>query len=254
MNSALRRLSPSRPRHGGFTLLEVMLAVSILALMVTVTYTLWNTALTGWRRGTAALEEVQRDRIVLEALENLTRAAVFFPAHPDFYTVRGTVTPGLGSTVSFVTASPWGLPESHAMLRGLRRVTIGLRLDERGRLYLGMVNSPAVMLSEEPERDAVWQVLSREVLGFEVRYRDPRFNTWVTEWQETHLVPSALEYSVAFRGGAPGLPPWVVTRGFEWMSAEYVVGQFGLQVNQSETTNTVNRREINLSEFAVRDE
>lgn len=241
-------------RTAAFTLLEVMLAVTILSLVITVTYTLWSTALTAWRRGMAGLEDVQRDRIVVEALENLTRAAVFFPANPDFYTVRGTLTPGLGSTISFVTASPWGLPESQQMLRGLRRVTIGLRYDERGRLYLGFCNTPAVMLTEEPERDAVWQVLSREVIGFEVRYRDPRNNIWVTEWQETHLVPSALEYTVAFRSGAPGLPPLIVTRGFEWMSAEYVLERFGLRMNQQETTNTISRREINLAEDALRDE
>ncbi|MCS7048578.1 MAG: hypothetical protein NZ483_04705, partial [Verrucomicrobiae bacterium] len=153
-----------------------------------------------------------------------------------------------------VTASAWGLTESQQSLIGLRRVTIGLRHDERGRLYLGLLNSPAVMLTEEPDSDAVWQVLSRDVIGFEVRYRDPRFNTWVTEWQETHLVPSALEFTVAFRTDAPGMPPLIVTRGFEWASAEYALERLGLRMNQEETTNTISRREINLAEEALRDE
>ena len=58
-------------------------------------------------------------------------------------------------------------------------------------------------------------VISMDVSGFSVRYRDPRDGSWSEKWEDDQLPPSAVEYTVAFgeRGGR--FPPVVVTRSVD---------------------------------------
>ena len=236
------------PRAGraGFTLMEVALAVTILSLVVTAVYSTWSAALTAWKRGTAVMESFQRERIVIETLEDLAKSAVFFSSRPDIYKVAGTSTPDMGSTISFVTASETLLPPSEAGCLGLRRVTIGLQRSRSGATYLALANAAAVQEARASEQP-VWHVLSADVSGFGVRYRNPRDGTWQDQWEEVNALPSALMFTLAFHGTAAGLPPLVVTRAVELPSAQFVLESFG-QVGARDTTNQVKRQDINLAE------
>src|SRR5579862_1082913 len=100
---SMKSYDPRRTR-AGFTLVEVLLAVTILGILITAVYSTWSAALNGWRRGSDASEVFQRQRIVMETLKELTQSMVFFGSSPMLYIVVGTKTP-LGSSVSFVTAS-----------------------------------------------------------------------------------------------------------------------------------------------------
>ncbi len=224
-----------------------MLAVTILGLVVAAVYTTWSTSLTAWKRGTTVMEGFQRERIVMETLQDLAQSALFFTSSPEIYQVSGVQTPGLGSTVSFVTGSTTLLPPSEQLSAGLRRVTISLRRDQHGVVYLGLANTPA-LADPEKEQEVQWHVLSADVIGFGVQYRNPRDSTWQDRWEEGQLIPSAMMFTVAFRGNDRDMPPLVVTRAVELAGAELALESMGEAINRQNTTNTVTQREINLSE------
>ena len=244
----------TRPRsservRAGFTLLEVLLAVAILSIVITAVYSTWSAALNGWRRGTDASEVFQRQRIVMDTLKDLTQSVVFFSASPALYTIIGAKNPGLGASVSFVTASDAFLPPSEATDAGMRRVTISLEQDQYRRTYLAIVNQPALSPEDQPSEPPQAHVISLDVSGFYVRYRAPRSGDWDETWEETALPPSAIEYTVVFGQQGDRLPPVVVTRAVDIPVAAFIAqGNGGLPAGfpgaTAETTNQVQRRNV----------
>lgn len=198
-------------REAGFTLLEIMLAVTILAVVITAVYNTWSAALMAWKRGTQITDTFQRQRIVLDTLGELTTSAVFYGAKPELYAVTGTHSDTAGDSVSFVTASDVLLPPGEGIAAGMRRVTISLQSDTNGKVFLGLVNAPAL---EDPDADAqnVTHIFSADVTGFTVRYLDPQNAAWVDHWDDKTRTPSALEFTVVFRAGSAGTVPVTVTR------------------------------------------
>jgi prepilin-type N-terminal cleavage/methylation domain-containing protein len=207
-------------QRGGFTLLEIMLAVTILAVIITAVYNTWSAALTAWKRGTQITDTFQRQRIVLDTLSELTTSAVFYGAKPELYAVTGTHSDTAGDSVSFVTASDVLLPPGEGIAAGMRRVTLSLENDKDGNVFLGLVNAPAL---EDPDADTqnLIHVLSADVTGFTVRYLDPQNATWVDHWEEKTRTPSALEFTVTFRAGSAGTAPVTVTRQVDIPAALY---------------------------------
>ena len=223
--------------RGGFTLLELLLAMTILAIVVSVVYSLWSTSLTAWKRATDASETVQRQRVVLETLTELTRSAVLIPSQQGLYQLSGTGDSG-ASVVSFVTSSQVMLPASESLLAGMRRVTISMETDQYGRTFLALLNEPVLMADNaEP---LPLHVLSADVVGFAVRYRSATDGTWQDTWDDPAKVPNALEFTVAFANGQQ--EPLIVTRAIELPGSDYVVAQLGGTQNTNNTSMTVTRQ------------
>jgi type II secretion system protein J len=235
-----------RHQQIGFTLLEIMLAITILALVATAVYATWSAGLAGWKRSATITDELQRERIVMETLADLTQSAVFFSSRDLLYEIQGTREPQTGDTVSFVTGSDLLLPQTEVAIGGMRRVTISLARDAWGRPFLGISNTPALQTEQSP--DPVIHILSMDVCGFGVRYRDPRSVSWVDTWEETSLIPSAVEYTVAFGANDGRTPPVVVTRTVELPAARYAMSAAGQgDFSPRDTTNSVSRRDIDLT-------
>lgn len=228
-------------RCRGFTLLEVMLAVTILAVVMMSVYATWSAGLSGWKRTTGVSDNFQRLRVVMSALDDLTKSLVYQPSASNLYAVQHEHDPGLGDSVGFVTASDLLLPPAEASLTGMRRVTVGLQRDEQGRPFLGIASQPALEVDDD-DSGPVWRVLSAEVCGFAARFRDPRNGTWVDKWEEANLLPSAIEYTVAFGTPTSRQPPIIVTRGIEVPVAQYALQLLGQRVTQQNTEHEVRQQ------------
>jgi prepilin-type N-terminal cleavage/methylation domain-containing protein len=240
------RLYKTRRAQSAFTLVEVMLAITILSLVIVAVYSTWSAALMAWRHGSNATEVFQRQRIVIDTLTELAQSAVYFAASPTLYAVVGASKPGWGDSVSFVTASDVALPPSEAIDAGMRRVTISMEQDEYGRKYLAIVNSPAVSANESNVTTTTTEqlqahVLSMDVSGFSVRYLDPRDGAWYDKWEETALLPSAMEFTVAFGQQGDRIPLVVVTRAVDLPVAAFIAQGAGIAGAQS-STNAVQRQ------------
>jgi hypothetical protein len=228
--------------------MEVLLAVAILSIVIGGVYSTWTASLNAWRRGTDASEVFQRQRIVMEALGELAQSTMFFAASPTLYSVIATKHPGLGDSVSFVTASDAFLPPGEANAAGMRRVTISLEQDDYQRTYLAIVNQPALRPEDQPAETLQAHVISTDVSGFYVRYRDARNGLWNDTWDDANTPPSAMEFTVVFGKQGDRLPPVVVTRAVDIPVAAFLVqGGLvpGLMPGQGATQ--VPRRDVDTS-------
>jgi prepilin-type N-terminal cleavage/methylation domain-containing protein len=206
----------------GFTLLEVLLAVAVLGMLVTAVYSTWSAALNSWKRGSDATEVFQRQRIVMDALGELTQSAIFFQQSAALYAFVGKTNPGLGDSISFVTASDAYLPPSETISAGMRRVIISLEQDQYRRTYLAIVNEPALRPDDKSLEPPQAHVISMDVSGFSVQYRSPQDGKWSEKWEEDQFPPSAVEYRVTFGERDGRFPPIVVTRAVDIPVAEFV--------------------------------
>ena len=209
-----------RHTHNGFTLLEVMLAVTILAIVVTAVYGIWSVSLQAWRRGEDAAATFQRQRIVLESLNELTKSAVYFDSNPSVYRLYGRHDETEGDLISFVTASDALLPPSEMAIAGMRRVTVWLAKDQLDRPVLAIANAPALEIDDAPPLTS--HVLSTDVSGFSVRYWQASMSEWRDDWQEEDTIPDAIEFTVTFGGAGDRNPPIAMTRAVEFPIAQYV--------------------------------
>lgn len=183
--------------RSAFTLLEIMLAVTILGLLVIAVSSTWSAGLRGWKRSSGLSETFQRQRVLLESLSELAQSTVYFTDRRKLYAIRAERDPLLGDSISFVTTSDALLPPGEAIVAGMRRVTIGLERDADGQPCLMIRNTPAL---QEEDRTApkTGHVLARGVTGFAVRFRDLQAETWKDQWAETDAMPAGLEFSLTF--------------------------------------------------------
>jgi type II secretion system protein J len=214
-----------RRAYNGFTLLEVMLAVTILAIVVTAVYGIWSVSLQAWRRGEDAAAMFQRQRIVLESLSELTKSAVYFDSNTSVYRLYGRHDETEGDLISFVTASDALLPPSEMAIAGMRRVTIWLAKDQLDRPLLAIANAPALEIDDAPQPTS--HVLSTDVSGFSVRYWHASMSEWRDDWQEENTMPDAIEFTVTFGGTGDRNPPVAVTRAVEFPIAQYANQHLG---------------------------
>lgn len=216
-----------KPRHhSGFTLVEVMLAVTLFGLIITAVYSIWSSALQGWKRSGSLTETLQRERVVFGVLEELTSSLVFMRSDKALYEIRGEHKDD-GDTISFVTASDALLSPSEAGVAGMRRVTLSQEYDEYRQPYLGIRNTAAV--AEEGTEPVRPRVLSAAVTGFTIRYRHPQSGAWQDAWSERNLLPAAIEYTITFTAGTgPQAVATTATRLVELPLATYVMKTGGL--------------------------
>src|ERR1035441_5356496 len=223
--------------RAGFTLVEVLLAVTILSLVMVGVYGIWSASLKAWKRGGEATEVFQRQRVVMETLTQLAQSAVYFASAPNLYAVIGVKNPGLGDSVSFVTASDGFLPPSEANDVGMRRVIISLEQDEYRRTYLAIVNQTALSVKDDSKQELQAHVISMDVSGFFVRYLDPRDGAWYDKWEDVNVIPAAMEFTVVF--GQPGdqIPLVTVTRAIDLPVADFIAHGSNPMLSPLSSTN-----------------
>ena len=234
--------------HAGFTFLEVILAVTLLGILMASVFSIWSAGLNGWKKTSGVSDSFQRERVVMTALADLTKSIVYANSKDDLYDVVSAHHSRMGDTVSFVTASTALLAPSEQSAAGMRRVTLGMQYDVRGRPFLGISSEPALVQTDENQKEPASppRIISRDVCGFAVRYRHPRDNSMKESWEEPNLVPAAIEYTVAFGANDGRTPPIIVTRSVDLPVAPYALQLLGQALSQANTTNTVQRRDIDL--------
>ena len=139
-------------RAGGFTLLELMLALTILGLMSAVVYSSFRLSLNSYSRSQERLEEEARKRVLGDLIKRqigslfpVRPAGSFLEPQPES-TQPGRSTQALSQfplfdgspeSVTFVTVAPLMLQKNS----GLTVVRYGLSEDEWGGLYLGAMET-----------------------------------------------------------------------------------------------------------------
>ncbi len=239
----MNRLLPITRRQEAFTLLEVMLAVAILGLLISTVYATWSAALNGWKRSSSISESFQRERIVMDTLAELTSSIVYFGSQNGLYDIQGTHLGSDGDSVSFVTSSDVFLPPDESSVAGMRRVTVGIYRDQAGNPFLGIINAPALQADNSSYQNQI-RVLSYNVCGLQIGYRDPRDATFKDKWDDADVIPEAIQYTLAFCTTDRQGPAVSVTRAVDIPIAKYAMQAKGVWINNQTSTNQVQQQPI----------
>lgn len=193
-----------RPRADGrgFTLIEVLLAVSILAVVVVLATTALRVGLRAWEAGQRRVDRQQESRALVELVsDTLAGAFPYFGRlgqNPD----RVVLFEGDPDEVRFVTSAPplaldTPIAPFHAVVLG-RKGENALRLIER------------LVPTDEPFAPGPERVLSRSITHFSLAYRDES-GAWQEKWdgREAGGLPTAIRFELAV-GGLGRTAPAVV--------------------------------------------
>lgn len=189
-----RRTRPA----GGFTLIEIMMAMGIFALAMTAIYATWSLILKASRGGLEVAAQAQRERIAVNTVEQALTAARSFQADLAYYgfVIENGSSPGL----SFVARLPASFPRSGRFGDfDVRRVTFSLdRGQEFGRDFV-LRQSPILMDMDEDELSHP-VVLAKNVRAFIVECWDGRKGEWTDEWLETNQLPKLVRFTLKLGG------------------------------------------------------
>jgi len=183
-----KRLSKKRFRADGFTLIEVMISLTIMAMITTVAFSGLSIGLDSWRRGTKKIDELDARATVERLLKRQLAVAVpldfrITDEEKPFTLFRGTT-----NSIDFV--SDYSLADGPADLRKIGYTFDGaaFRYDEK-RLY-GYL--PGQEESPQGERLA-----SFHTLGFRfLTENEQHERIWVKEWPFGAGLPIAVEVKI----------------------------------------------------------
>lgn len=180
----------ARADSRGFTLIEIVLAVSILAVVVLLATSALRVGLRAWEAGQRRVDLQQESRALVELVSEALAGAYPYQGRLGLSPQRVVLFEGEADEVRFVTNAPPLVLEAptapfHAVILG-RKGSDGLRLVER------------VVPAEEPFAAGPEHVLSRSVARFSLAYRDEA-GTWQERWdgKEAGGLPSAVRVELA---------------------------------------------------------
>ena len=208
--------------ESGFTLIEMLVAVTLVAMMAVGLWSVFSVSVRSWSRGTEFIDKTQRHRSILDKVRKQMASAYPLNASADApmdvpvdalveeQAIRGRSianTPlfnGTDTALSFVSLNSLRFQESP----GLTLVSYEVALDSEGNYalvereasYTGQVYDPATMASLS-EAIPIFENLSS--CTFE--YFDPGDNDntsqWIREWngQERRQLPAAISITMISR-------------------------------------------------------
>jgi prepilin-type N-terminal cleavage/methylation domain-containing protein len=182
-----------------FTLLEVMVAISLLAIVVVAIYSSWTAILKGSKVALTAAAEAQRSRMTMWSVHNAMMSACMFNENARYYSFVAEKD-GDFSTLSFVANLPKSFPRSGKFGNAsIRRVSFSVEAgpDRQNQLVLRQ-STPLT----EPDQDEQEHplVLAKNVTKFLVSFAPPPSNPtgdWSTDWPTTNQLPSMAVIEMA---------------------------------------------------------
>ena len=184
----------------GFTLLEMLVALVIVAMAMTIVWQSFTVAIRAWRRGSDFLMEMHHGDFVMEQLVESLRSAAYFDGSGDTYGFRlENRSEGRypNDKLSWVKSGKGFMPYGTELGEGLHRIDLSVEDNEEG--------EPAVTariyphLAEEDEEEyyegETWQV-SRRVKGIDCRVYIEEDEEWAEEWENSNSLPALVEITL----------------------------------------------------------
>lgn len=204
----------SRSAAAGFTLLELIVAFAILGLMSMIIFSAFRMAINSYVKSQERLEEKARERVLLDHIKR--QIGSLFPLRPtaafmleqgrgpaqytpeSFMRSQAPLFYGMQESVTFITVAPLLFQENP----GLTVVRYGHAKDQRGRFYMGSMETPFHGLDSfksmvrVPKGKPLPLIEHISRVSFEYYGYDQRTQTyqWFDEWsgENMHAVPNAI--------------------------------------------------------------
>ena len=192
----------------GFTLLEVMIAVAVLAMIGGLTWKSFDGAYELKRRVEAAEE---RDQTVRGALDRISRevSMAFLSEHydrkrfrerPTFFRLKD------GRRDATLTFTSFAHQRLHVDAKESDQAVFDYRLDRDDAGKTSLFRRVKPQIDEEPDRGGARAVLAEDVLRFSVQAWDPKDREWREEWDSNSpqrtgqiLIPPRVKVSITIK-------------------------------------------------------
>lgn len=199
--------SPSRSR--GFTLLELMISMTVLGIIMTLVYGAMRLGIRTWETGQAQMDQWQRRQAIMALMERQL-GSVYLPDGPLY--VQTPVFLGQSEEVAFFSSLPL-VQDAH----GPRTVFVRYRVERRrgGKERLLFVERtpdfPNALRADPPPDDA-WDVLADGLTEVDFAYLreipqgsgDPW--EWEPEWEaDDGKAPLAIRVSMQWASDEPAM-------------------------------------------------
>ena len=188
-----RRDSRSNANSNGFTLIEVVLALSIFALMGAILYGAFSLSHTAVAKSDANSTRNQKQRVIADLLGSYIRSTFPYRDSPQDQSV---FFDGESDHLTFISAY------SQAMGgRGMARISIVVDEDTNGRAALKLEESAPVRLNSDAGSTGQSHsvVMQENVREFRLAYLDPQAEdeNWEERWDggEKRILPRAVRLS-----------------------------------------------------------
>jgi type II secretion system protein J len=204
-----------RRAAAGFTLIEVLISIAILAGVVATIYSTWTSILKATRVGLDAAAAAQRERLSMEVMEEALAYTEMFMANANWYGFMAEG--GDDSVLSFVSRLPDSFPRSgkYGDLN-VRRVEFSLQPGRDGDKVLVVKQAPLLMEFDKDE-EAKPLILAHNVKKLTFEFWNLQRGEWVEEWTQSNQIPRLVKATLVLGssktytfGGSP--PDREITR------------------------------------------
>jgi prepilin-type N-terminal cleavage/methylation domain-containing protein len=193
-----------RTRKQGFTLLEIMLAVAILAMMSLAIYRF-----------------VQTNMVAIRVSSEATALDARYSGLRDLLTAQWQIlAPGTGALlgqpfklndrsrdeIRWTCGAGPGLLTRYAAEDFVVTLRLQRESEKSDRLDLGFLRKPKNDTAVEAEHES-WVPLIENVHSLEIRYFDTRLNTWLDKWSDNVTLPRLVKVVI---GRTDGTVPWEI--------------------------------------------
>lgn len=204
----------------GFTLLEVLFAVTILSLVATVTFMTFSAATSAWQKGVQLADNMHHGDFVMQQLVLALRSAYYNPTAPEganaygFWHEEGGEGEAADDVISWVKLGGALIGRDAVFAETPHRVEFFLSEDADGGDRGAAVKAWRLQGQPEdfdPEDDVPQIFLSERVLGFNCRMAwqldDENEVDWLDEWDETNKIPTIVEVTLYIEPPVPDEDP-----------------------------------------------
>jgi prepilin-type N-terminal cleavage/methylation domain-containing protein len=200
-------------QEDGFTLLEIVVAVTLVAMMAVGLWAVLRISVVSWARGTDFIDANQRNRTILDMIQK-QMASIYGVIAPVDLQTGGVVYPifaGAETSVQFISLSSLRFQENPGLTMvsyDVVRDRVGaFALAEREERYLGMDPARQSFLDR---KDVQATTLFSNLISFKFEYFDPAYGDrpaqWVTNWDApvTRRLPAAISMTMISKDSRGG--------------------------------------------------
>jgi len=185
-------------RRLGFTLIEMMMAITIFSIIMAAIYSTFTLIVHAKQVGERAAAESQRARIAIHTIEDSLISVQSFQASMKYYSF--VAQSGDTPILSYAAKVPLDFPRN-SRFNGLnlRRLTFTLEGGGDAGRKLVLRQNP-ILMDMDGDENTHPLVLAYNVEKFNVECWDKQQSEWVDEWDNTNSIPGLVRLTLRLGG------------------------------------------------------
>jgi len=185
-------------RRLGFTLIEMMMAITIFSIIMAAIYSTFTLIVHAKQVGERAAAESQRARIAIHNIEDSLISVQSFQASMKYYSF--VAQSGDTPILSYAAKVPLDFPRN-SRFNGLnlRRLTFTLEGGGDAGRKLVLRQNP-ILMDMDGDENTHPLVLAYNVEKFNVECWDKQQSEWVDEWDNTNSIPGLVRLTLRLGG------------------------------------------------------